>query len=264
MPPDRLLRLAHFLHGAGPDEQMFKGNAPLCQCQRFLIGGEMDVPVRKADLRERIPFGDLRGQQLRQHVAAGVERALRGGHDEPVGNAARQPVERQYPPGERSGGGFAFENGVRERLSQQRSARLAVKDVGLARYEPVADVALVEKRHLRAAALVHDAQLHKIHAAADVRQARLGGDHGAHTRRFVRQQLRDRAHGGAVLVVARKIAEKIAERADAQTAESLGTLFPDALYVAYVRCQLRHGFSFRGFVCRWGYAFQSASVSHSA
>ena len=43
-------------------------------------------------------LGDLRGQKLRQHIAAGIERALHGAHDELIRYTVRQPVERQYPP----------------------------------------------------------------------------------------------------------------------------------------------------------------------
>ena len=181
----------------------------------------MHVPVRKADLRQRILLGDLRGQKLRQHITAGIERALHGAHDELIRYPVRQPVERQYPPRDGARAVLALKNGVCERLAQQIPARLAVKDIAFTRNKLVADVALVEECHIRAAALVHDAQLHEIEPAPDAREARLRCDHGAHARRFVQGKLGDGPHGGAVLIGAREIVEKIAERVHAETRESL-------------------------------------------
>ena len=143
----------------------------------------------------------------------------------------RQPVERQYPPCDDARAVLTLKNGVRERFAQEIPARFAVKDIAFARNKLVADVALVKKRHIRAAALVHDTQLHEIKPAPDAREARLRCDHGAHARRLVHGKLGNGPHGGAVLVRARKIVEKIAERTHAETRESLCSLLADAFYV---------------------------------
>lgn len=80
------------LRGAGENEKFFKCQPPPRQSERFPIRRKMHVPVRKADLRQCMLLGDLRGQKLRQHIAAGIERALHGAHDELIRYTVRQPV----------------------------------------------------------------------------------------------------------------------------------------------------------------------------
>ena len=222
---------AHPPHRAREHEQLLKDQPPPRQLQRAEIGGEVDVLVSKARLRKPVLVQDLLRQRVRQIVSAEIERCAHRVEHHALRQPRAQGIDRHDPPRHAPGRAravLALGHRVRQRLFLPDEADFSIKNIGLPLMQGVLSIGLVEIGDLHRARVVHGAELHQLHAAANAVQARGRRDHRPDAHRVPGHGQRNGRKSRAVLVSSRKERHEIAHGVHAQLLEGFGLLRPHA------------------------------------
>ena len=227
-------------HRALQYEQFLEDQPPPGQLQRAEIHGEMDILIGVARLRQGVfrPHGLRQG--VRDIVAGFFQRGADIVHQHLVADPGGEGIAGKNAPGLLPLPFLRLKVRIGHRALFQRAAELAVEDVALPGADLVADIDLIEKRDIDAAAVVHGAEFHEEHPAAHVRQPRLRGHQSADADRFLQRRGHDGRKAGAVLVGARKMLQQVPDLQDAQLVQRFRPRFADALQVADVLIQSGH------------------------
>ena len=183
---------------------------------------------------------DLVRQGVRQELLAGGKALLHGLYQGQLADSGGEGVDGHNPaclqplP-------LPLHDGVCHGAFPSRRLRPAEKDVGFPRVEVVLPVSLVEEGDVQSPRLVHRPELYQLQALADAVQSGRSGGQGLHTGVLPVNQVLDFLIGPPVVVGPGEIGDQVPESPDAQLLQSFGPLLPDALDVADVSGQIRHG-----------------------
>lgn len=103
------------------------------------------------------------------------------------------------------GGPFGFKEGVCHAPQAVLHRDAAEKDEALSAVQLAADIGAVEEVYKQRPRLVHCAELHHLHAAADAHKLRLLGYHGAHADALAVFEGGDGLEAAPVLIGAREV-----------------------------------------------------------
>ena len=193
----------------------------------------MDVFIGKPGLRQAVSRPNRFRQEVGHAVAAAIERLPRHTAKKPLGDAGGQPVYGDDDAGGDALRVLALEHGVHHGAASAVHRDDAVEDVDLAGREAVFQIALVEEGDVHRGRLVDGAELHKLHAAPDIRQRARCRGRRPDADRGIERRVRDRIARPPILIRAGEEAQHIPHRVKAELFERFGAFVPDALQVLY-------------------------------
>ena len=167
----------HPAESAGEQEQLLEYQPAPCKLQGGEIGGKVNVFICKARLRKRVFFTQRLRQNLRQLAAAGIQRLPYGVHHELLRQPSCQPVHGDYSARHAVRCILRLVHGVGHRPFTADTDYLAVEIKALPTAYVILEIGLIEICYVNRCTLIHDTELHKLHAAADAHEAgRVGND----------------------------------------------------------------------------------------
>ena len=230
----------HFVESAGKHKQLLKNEAPPRKLQRYKIRREMDVFICKAALHKTALFPHRVRQHIRQSLAAQPQTLTHGIDDVSLSQPRAHPVHGHDAPRHGIIGVFALVYGIGHRAASARHLDPAVEAIALALYKLIPEIILVEIRYIDGAAVVHGAELHKLHTAPDAHKLRRVRDYRLYAARHIGRRLRDRDKHASVFVFSREVRNKVIERKDPKLIESQRLFLPYSFYISYVCIKRRH------------------------
>ena len=196
---------AHHAKRRCQHEKLLKYQPPPRKLQRGEVGREVYVFIGVVRLHKLTAPPHALGQHVRRHARARGQTLLHALYHHALAQPRAQPVHRDYPPRHAVFRALFFVHGVHHAPAPAAYLHAPVEDVRLPAHELILDVVLVEVGYIHRRALIHGAQLHKLHPAPYAHEARRVRHDGANAHGLVRRRLRDGAVFASVLVPARKI-----------------------------------------------------------
>ena len=200
----------------------------------------MDVLVGEADVAQLMRPAHLVGQHVLRQVAALVQPLPhRTGHRGLV-QPRRKVVDGHDAPGEQLLP-LPLHQRIDHRPPLALTIGLAVEDIRLPLVKGGLAVFLIEKGDVQHAVLVHGPHLHQRPPAGDASAPGVLGHGGPDAGVFAGDQLPHRHGARSVLPAHGVVGDQVAQRPYAQLFQRFGPGLADALDIAHVRCQRRHG-----------------------
>ena len=165
----------------------------------------MDVLIRVARLNELAAAAEYIRQDVLDEIAALVKPLPHTLKHCALVKPGVHAVNGDDAPGDAARAVLALIDRVRHGAPRAARFDLAVKYIAFAAVKVVLRVALVEKRDVKHAALVHGAKLHDVQPAAYPRQARRVRDERADAHSLAVRSERDGLVNASVLVFSREI-----------------------------------------------------------